>query len=79
MWPSQYLHFYVLGFFVVVTQAKICLELAKEEAKLLQEGDDVSLDSDVLLSILISIGIDLEDQQYVNIFSSSIACVVDKP
>ncbi|KAG8216254.1 hypothetical protein J3R82DRAFT_8297 [Butyriboletus roseoflavus] len=47
----------------VVTQAKIHLELAKEEAKLLQEGDDVSLNSKVSPSILISTGIDLEYQQ----------------
>ncbi|KAF8125287.1 hypothetical protein EV363DRAFT_1402521 [Boletus edulis] len=47
----------------VVTQAKIRLELAKEEAKLLQEGDDISLDSEVSPSVLISTGLDLEDQQ----------------
>lgn len=63
----------------MVTQAKIRLELAKEEAKLLQEGEDISLDSEVSPSVLISTGMDLEDQQYVNTLRGSIACVVDKP
>lgn len=51
----------------MVTQSKIRLELAKDEAKLLQEGNDVLLDPEVPPSVLVSTGVDLEDQQCIHI------------
>lgn len=41
------------------------LELARIEAAELESGTNISLHADVSPSILISSGIDLEDQQYV--------------
>jgi len=46
-----------------ITQASICLQLAKEEAKLGAGDGALPLPSDVTPSVLISTGIDLEEQQ----------------
>ncbi|KAF8836637.1 hypothetical protein BDN67DRAFT_992063 [Paxillus ammoniavirescens] len=46
----------------VMTQAKIRLELARDKTKKLQTGNDISLHSEVSPSVLISSGLDLEDQ-----------------
>ncbi|KAH7906366.1 hypothetical protein BJ138DRAFT_1016340 [Hygrophoropsis aurantiaca] len=46
-----------------LTQAKVRLQLAEGEAKELEQGKDVSLHADVSPSILIGMGIDIEDQQ----------------
>ncbi|KIK78998.1 hypothetical protein PAXRUDRAFT_299359 [Paxillus rubicundulus Ve08.2h10] len=46
-----------------MTQAKIRLELAKDEAKELQDGNNVSLHAEISPSIRISSAFDLEDQQ----------------
>ncbi|KAI6040184.1 hypothetical protein EDC04DRAFT_2867759 [Pisolithus marmoratus] len=45
-----------------ITQATICLQLAKEEARAAQRCPEPPLHPDILPSILISAGIDLEDQ-----------------
>lgn len=42
---------------------KVRLELAKEEAQELQNGNDVSIHTEISPSVLISMGLDLEDQQ----------------
>ncbi|KIJ60877.1 hypothetical protein HYDPIDRAFT_116748 [Hydnomerulius pinastri MD-312] len=47
----------------VMTQVKVRLELAKDEAQELQNGNDVSIHAEISPSILISTGLDLEDQQ----------------
>ncbi|KAH7903172.1 hypothetical protein BJ138DRAFT_1107892, partial [Hygrophoropsis aurantiaca] len=46
-----------------MTQASVCLALTQAEAKELERGIDHSLHPDVLPSVLISAGLDLEDQQ----------------
>ncbi|KAI6119520.1 hypothetical protein EDD16DRAFT_1692604 [Pisolithus croceorrhizus] len=48
---------------ISITQASICLQLAKEEARAAQRSPEPPLHPDILPSILISAGIDLEDQQ----------------
>lgn len=62
----------------MITQAQIHLELAKEEGKLLQGGDNISLNSEVSLSVLIGTGLDLDDQQDINDIRSLVAYVIDK-
>ncbi|KAH7903909.1 hypothetical protein BJ138DRAFT_1019877, partial [Hygrophoropsis aurantiaca] len=48
-----------------LTETKVRLTLAEEEAKLLAEGNDISLHADVPPSILIGMGLDIETQQRV--------------
>ncbi|KAL4062642.1 hypothetical protein V8B97DRAFT_2026723 [Scleroderma yunnanense] len=48
-----------------IIQASVHLQLAKDEAKLSMDGSELPLHSNVTVSILISTGINLEDQQYV--------------
>lgn len=40
-------------------------DLAEEDAREIQSGQAVVIHNDVSLSVLLTIGIDLEDQQYV--------------
>jgi hypothetical protein len=47
-----------------MTGAKVRLELAQDEAQELQKGNDLSLHAEISPSILISMGLELEDQQY---------------
>jgi hypothetical protein len=46
-----------------ITQASVCLQLVKDEAKLSVAESEVLLHPDVTPSIFISTGIDLEEQQ----------------
>jgi len=46
-----------------IMQASICMQLAKEEAKVSADESELRLHPDVTPSILIGAGIDLEDQQ----------------
>jgi hypothetical protein len=48
-----------------VTQASVRLQLSQAEAEQLKQGLDVSLHSEILPSVLIAVGLDLEAQQYV--------------
>jgi hypothetical protein len=59
---------------VAVTQAAVRLELTELEAQELQAGINVSLHTDVSPSGLITLGIDLEDQQCVWLSASLLRC-----
>ncbi|KAH7906396.1 hypothetical protein BJ138DRAFT_1016290, partial [Hygrophoropsis aurantiaca] len=48
---------------IAPTQSSIKLELAQQEARELEQGNNISLHADVSPSVLISTGIDLEEQQ----------------
>ncbi|KAG1717453.1 hypothetical protein EDD22DRAFT_983898 [Suillus occidentalis] len=46
-----------------VTQATVCLALSKAEAEEIEHGEHISLDDDISPLVLISSGMELEDQQ----------------
>lgn len=48
-----------------VTQAAVRLALSKAEAEAIERGEHMSLDDDISPLVLISLGMELEDQQYV--------------
>ena len=48
-----------------ITQASVCLQLAKDEAKLSAAESEPPLHPDIMPTIFINTGIDLEEQQYV--------------
>jgi hypothetical protein len=52
-------------FISVITLASVRLALAKEEEQSLQSGACISLHEDCSPSILISSGLELEEQQYI--------------
>lgn len=47
-------------------------DLAEEDAREIQNGQTVVIHNDVSLSVLLTIGLDLEDQQYVLSYTSFI-------
>jgi len=48
-----------------MTQAAVRLALSKAEAEEIERGNNISLHDDISPSMLISSGLELEDQQYV--------------
>jgi len=56
---QHYPHYTLTG----IMQASICMQLAKEEAKVSADESKLWLHPDITPSILIGAGIDLEDQQ----------------
>lgn len=54
-----------------LTQEKVRLALAAAEAADIQAGTVFALHTEVSASILVTMGLDLEDQQYVHTFSSN--------
>jgi hypothetical protein len=53
----------LMVFSTAMTQAAMCLALSTAEATEIECGNDVSLHDDILPSVLISLGLELEDQQ----------------
>lgn len=56
-----------------VTQAAVRLALSKAEAEEIEHGVHISLDDDISPSVLISSGMELEDQQCV--FTHHVLCL----
>lgn len=55
----------ILNLYLAISQSQVRRKLAEEDAEHLKSGQAAVVHNEVSLSVMLTIGIDLEDQQYV--------------